>query len=75
MSESIREYYSWKTFYQHRHFRSRKKNKRKQYKHFTIKIRKMICIFSSCNKYSLLHGIFHIIPFISPRSCYQPESR
>jgi hypothetical protein len=26
------------------------------------------------DKYRLLHGIFHIIPFISPRS-YQPESR
>ena len=27
------------------------------------------------NKYRLSHGIFHIIPFISPRSWYQPESR
>jgi len=28
-----------------------------------------------CDKYRLLHGIFHIIPFISPRSWYQPESQ
>jgi len=26
------------------------------------------------NKYRLLHGIFHIIPFISPRSLLQPKS-
>ena len=28
-----------------------------------------------CDKYRLLHGIFHIIPFISHRSWYQPESQ
>ena len=32
-----------------------------------------LCITSDI--YRLLHGIFHIIPFISPRSWYQPESR
>ena len=40
---------------------------------------KYIC-FNWCgllvqNKYRLLHGIFHIFPFISPGSWYQPESR
>jgi hypothetical protein len=30
-----------------------------------------ICV----NKHRLLHGIFHIIPVISPRSLYQPEIR
>ena len=28
-----------------------------------------------CNIFRLLHAIFHIIPFISPMSWYQPESR